>query len=125
MNAMIQKVSHCPSCGRCYHCAKTHVVMTSDTEGVGVICRWCWDILETPAKLQIHLRHWLNGATWRERFRYTFGFACGWERVQDALNRVQEWRGYCQTCGKFRRVPIGEKRDCPDCERPLMERRKL
>src|ERR1041385_6722844 len=102
---MIAKVFHCPSCGGCFRCSKPHVVMLNESEGVGVLCRFCWDILDVDKRIEYHFGHWrYNHAKWWELLLLPFTDPPSWARIKRAVQAVEEFQGYCQTCGEYRTV---------------------
>ena len=126
MNPPTQHLGHCPSCGRCWHCVKPHVVWLNDRSGVGVLCNGCWGKVSPAERIRFHFGYWLRNAKWWERLLVVFDWLpASWERLSLAVDSalLEEFTGYCQTCGEDRRVPA-DKRNCPVCERPLMASRR-
>lgn len=124
------KFSHCSACGCCFRCAKPHVVMfDDDRSGFGVLCIDCWDRLDQLERIRFYFAHWLEHAKWWERaLAFIEWPVASWERMKLAVeaDQAQEFQGYCQACGEFRKVQrISGLPRCPVCEHQLQERRNL
>ena len=121
----IQKFGHCPSCGRCWACVKPNAVMFDQHNGCGVLCNKCWESLDTWERIRFHFEHWLAHAKWWERaLAFIEWPVASWDRMRQALERdtAAEWTGFCQTCGEFKKIRLGDgfQKRCPVCERLLM-----
>jgi len=117
------KYSHCPSCGRCWHCVKPHVVMLDEKRGEGVLCRACWDTIEPAARVRFHFEHWQQSCSvWAWLLSLLDYPVKEWERIQHAVLNSYVPKRWCQTCGEWR---DGARATCQVCERALMERRAL